>query len=100
MNLYLNNLKSMEKALSYFLYALYKARRMSGSSFSHSFIAVLPLSLVSNATNFFIHYLKRFVLEKSCLRVADFFNRVPFSFLLYANIPLKYLETGLLTKPF
>ena len=51
---------------------MYKAQRMSESSFSHSFIAVFLFSFVSNATNFFLHTLHRFVLKKSYLHVASF----------------------------
>ena len=38
---------------------------MSELSFAHSFMAACLFSFVSNATNFFIHSLKRFVLKKT-----------------------------------
>ena len=44
---------------SVFLYTLYKARRKSESSFPHSFFN--HFSFVSNAKNFVIHSLSRFV---------------------------------------
>ena len=55
-----------------FLYTLYKAHRISESSFSHLFTVIFPFSFVTNATNFFNHSLNRFVLKKCCLRVAGF----------------------------
>ena len=69
---------------------------MSKASFSHSFIAVFPFSVLSNAMNFFIYSLNRFVLKKAAYALLFFFNRVPFSFLVYTNMPLKCLRR----KPF
>ena len=56
-------------------------------------------SFVSNATNF-VHSLSRFVLIKAAYMLLVFFKRVPFSFLVYANIPFKWLYTGLRKKLF
>ena len=54
------------------IYILYKAWRMSESSFSHSFMVVFPFSFVGNATIFFIYSLNRLFLKKCCLHVAGF----------------------------
>ena len=53
-------------------YIHYKARKMSESSFFHSFIAVFPFSFVSNKMNFFIYSLSRFAgfLQLSALFVS------------------------------
>ena len=49
----------------------------------------------TNATDFFIHSLNRFVLKKKATyTLLVFFNQVPFLFLVYANIPFKCLWTG------
>ena len=46
------------------------------SSFSHSFLAIF--FFISNATNFFIHSLNRFVLKKNAYGLLVFFNWVPY----------------------
>ena len=86
----LNKLTSKyEKRIA--LITLYKTRRMSESSFSHSFIAIFPYSFVSNATNFSINSLNSFVLKKAAYVLLVFFSWVPFLFLIYANIFYKCL---------
>ena len=75
-----------------FSYTLYKALRMSEGFFSHSFITVFLFFFVINAMNLFIHSLKRFVLKKAAYALLVFFNWVPFSFIVYANIPFKWLR--------
>ena len=47
----------------------------------------LSFFLFNNATCFFIHFLKRFVLKKGCLRVVSFVQLMPFSSVVYTNIP-------------
>ena len=69
-------------------------------------VIIFPLilshfSFVSNATNSLFRSLNRFILEKKknyALLVS--FNLVPFSFLVYANIPFKCLQIGLRGNPF
>ena len=75
------NKKYGKRIVLIFLYTLYKAHRMSESSFSYLLITVFPFSFVSNATTFFIHSLNRFVLKKSCL--SGFLQSIgyPFRFL-------------------
>ena len=78
MNLCINKLASKiwEKDCASFLYTLYKARKSQSQHFP---FILDQFSFVSNAMNFFIHSLNRFVLY---LRVADFLQ----SGALYATI--------------
>ena len=70
-----------------FLYTLYKAWRMSESSFFDSFVVIFSFFFVHNAMNFFIHSLNRFVFEK--LFTGCRFSSVLCSFLsLYMQIYL------------
>ena len=63
-----------------FLYTLYKSLKKVGVTI-FSFI-LGRFSFVSNATNFFIHSLNRFILKRKCLHVAGSFQSVA----LYATI--------------
>ena len=78
MNLCINKLASKiwEKDCASFLYTLYKARKSQSQHFP---FILDQFSFVSNAMNFFIHSLNRFVLY---LWVADFLQ----SGALYATI--------------
>ena len=71
-----------------YLYTLYKAQRMSDFFF---LLICSRFSFVSNATNFFIHSLNRFVLKKGAYLLLVLFNLVPFSILVHSNITFKCL---------
>ena len=69
--------KVWKKTVLIFLYTLHKAQRKFEPLFSHLFLAVF--SLISNATNFFIHPLNRFVLKKkNAYALLVFLNWVPY----------------------
>ena len=80
-----------------FFFMLYKAWRMSESSFSHSFLAVFLKLVIQLITSFI---LKQVFLGENCFASLVFFNQVSFLLLLYANIPFKWLKTGLKRKLF
>ena len=62
---------------------------------SHQIFAFIlsPFSFVRNATNFFIHSLSRLISKKkkTAFMLLVFFSLGPFLFLVYANMPFKYL---------
>ena len=67
----------MQRELSYFdVYTLYKARRKSESSFSHSFLATF-LSIVMQQISSFILW-TGLLFFKNLFKLLVFFNRVPY----------------------
>ena len=66
--------KVWKKIVLIFLYTLYKARRKSESSFSHSFLAIFPSLVMQQISSFF----KQVCFEKNAYGLLVFFNWVPY----------------------